>query len=333
VALRWGILATGTIAKAFARHLPTSATGELVAVASRTADRAKAFADDIGGDVTAHGTYDALLEDPTVDAVYISTPHPMHAAWAIRAAEAGKRVLCEKPLTMNARETETVIDAARAHDVFLMEAFMYRCHPQTQRLVELLQAGVVGEVRDIEAVHSFKGSSDPAGRLLAPALGGGGILDVGCYCVSGARLVAAVVLGDDAVEPLDVEGSCDLAHTGVDRRADATLTFEGGIRARLSCGVAKRRAPLLRITGTAGTISVPAPWLPTLDGNMTTTIHVDHERVEVTAERGLYAYQADVVDAGVATFPAPTTDDTLATMRTLDRWRQAVGVRYEVDPW
>jgi predicted dehydrogenase len=327
--LRWGILATGSIARAFASHLPTSATGRLVAVASREPDRAQRFADRVGGDVTAYASYDALLEDAAVDAVYVATPHPMHAEWAIRAAEAGKRVLCEKPLTMNAAEAEAVMAAGG----FVMEAFMYRSHPQTTALVELLRSGVIGDVRRIDAVHSFHDpvrSEDPAGRILAAALGGGGILDVGCYCVSGAALVASTALGIAAAEPVALHGSGRLAATGVDVDAEATLTFDGDIVATLTCGVDTPRAPLVRVEGTEGTIEVDAPWLPTLDGRTTTSILVNGAPVEVHAERGLYAYEADVVASGVA---VPSAEETLANMRTLDRWRHAVGVRYEVDPW
>ena len=339
--LRWGIVATGVIARAFARHLPTSASGRLVAVASRDGERARRFAVDLGG-VRAHGSYEALLEDGDVDAVYIATPHPLHAAWAVRAAEAGKHVLCEKPLTVNEAEASAVVEAAADHGVFLMEAFMYRCHPQTAALVSLLHAGAVGDVRVIEAVHSFRGSDDPAGRLLANDLGGGGILDVGCYCVSGARLVAGVALGGDVAEPVRVSGAAHVGSTGVDEWAVASLGFESGIVAHLSCGVAVHQPPVLRVHGADGTITVTSPWLPTADGEMTTRITVERsgepvETVAVTAERGLYAYQADVVAAGVAagaqeaTVPAPSWADSLGNMRVLDAWRRSVGVAYHAE--
>ena len=136
--LRWGILGTGAIANTFATALPQSRTGRLVAVGSRTADSARKFAAR-HGDGRAHGSYDALLADPEVDAVYIATPHPQHAEWCIRAARAGKHILCEKPITLNHAEAMVVAEAAREAGVFLMEAFMYRCHPQTQRIVELIR--------------------------------------------------------------------------------------------------------------------------------------------------------------------------------------------------
>jgi predicted dehydrogenase len=304
--LRWGIIATGSIAQAFARDLTTSRTGRLVAMASRTP-------------TGAHVTYDALLADPTVDAVYVATPHPMHAEWAVRAAEAGKHVLCEKPMAMTEQEAATIFDAAAAHGVFAMEAFMYRCHPQTAALVSLLER--IGEVREIEAVHCFHGGDrlDPTNRLLAPELGGGAILDVGCYCVSGALLAARS-------EPVSLVGAGTLGATGVDLRATATLTFASGVEASLRCGIDDDTPPLLRVVGTEGTVTSTAPWLP----RGTTQLELDGDVTSVTAERGLYAYEADVVADCVARgeqqapFPAPAWDETLQTMRVLDWWRDVL---------
>src|SRR5262249_55744447 len=148
-----------------------------------------------------HGSYPELLANPAVDAVYIATPHPEHAAWAIRCAEAGKHILCEKPLTMSLAETETVVAAARAHDVFLLEAFMYLSHPLTSQWLQLLKDGAIGDLQVIQSSFSFRADWQPAGRLLNPALGGGGILDVGCYPVSLARLAAGMALGQPFAEP------------------------------------------------------------------------------------------------------------------------------------
>ena len=148
--LSWGILGTGAIAKTFAKDLAKSKTGTLVAVASRTLERAQKFTAEIPAR-KAHGSYEALLADPEVQAVYVATPHPHHAAWAIRAAEVGKHLLVEKPLAMSQPEAQAVIEAAVAHNVFLMEAFMYRCHPQTRKIAELIRSGAVGEVRVIQA--------------------------------------------------------------------------------------------------------------------------------------------------------------------------------------
>ena len=215
--LNWGILGTGAIARSFATHLRRSRTGRLAAAASRDQARADAFAREHGAP-RGHGSYDALLRDPGVQAVYVATPHTGHADWAIRACQAGKHVLCEKPLGVNAGEAMAMIQAARAHDVFLMEAFMYRCAPQTRRLIELLRSGAIGRVRTIQASFSFHWppTVDEGGRIVDPHLAGGGILDVGCYPVSLARLVAGIASGRPFADPVELKAVGHVGATGVD---------------------------------------------------------------------------------------------------------------------
>lgn len=334
--VRWGIVSTGRIARVFAEHLSSSRTGRLVAVASRDLARVQGF-----GDVRAHGSYEALLSDDDVDVVYIATPHPMHAPWAIAAADAGKHVLCEKPLAMDAREVATIVDAARRNSVFLMEAFMYRCHPQTAKLVDLLRGGVIGEVRAIEAVHAFRAPDVETSRLLSNELGGGGIMDVGCYCTSGARLVAGAMLGTDgAAEPVEVSGSGHIGVTDVDDWATATLRFDGGIVAQLATAIRVNQKPKLEIKGADASIVLHEPWLPDVRGASDIVLRRAGRADEVITargERGLYAYQADVLADAVAAgrtegeFPAMSWADSLANARTLDRWRAAVGVSYPSD--
>ena len=162
--IRWGLLATGAIAKAFARGVKASETGTLAAVGSRSLAKAQAFGAEFGA-ARCHGSYEALLADPAVDAVYVSTPHPQHAEWAIKACEAGKHVLVEKPVGLNQYEAQAMLEAAAANKVFLMEAYMYRCHPQTAKLVELLRARTIGDVRVIQAAFSFNAGFNPEGRL------------------------------------------------------------------------------------------------------------------------------------------------------------------------
>jgi len=193
--LAWGILGTGSIAKTFARGVNQSKNCRLAAVGSRTKESAETFGEALNVPVGhRHASYESLLADPTVQAVYIATPHPFHIDWAIRAAAAKKHLLVEKPIGLNAAEAMAIIEAAIEHDVFLMEAFMYRCHPQTAKLVELIKEGVIGEVRLIQATFSFHWPKpfNPDSRLTSNAMAGGGILDVGCYPVSLSRLIAGV---------------------------------------------------------------------------------------------------------------------------------------------
>ena len=222
--LQWGILGTGRIARAFASALQVSHTGRLVAAGSRTAEAAAKFAADFGG-IRAHASYEALLADPAVQAVYIGTPHDSHAGLTIRAAQAGKHILCEKPLALSRAQADRAVAAARMHGVFLMEAFMYRCHPQTAKVAELIRGGAIGEVRLIQSAFCFNRPVDPAHRLFNRELGGGGILDIGCYPASVARFVAGAAEGRPFAEPVEFHGTgCVHPVAGVDVLAAATTS-------------------------------------------------------------------------------------------------------------
>ena len=237
--LSWGILSTGRIAGIFAKQLSRSKTGKLVAVGSRSLATADKFAAE--HHVPHHyGSYEAVLTDPDVHAVYIATPHTLHADWCIKAARAGKHILCEKPLTLNHAEALPVIEAARKHGVFLMEAFMYRCHPQTAKLVDLLRKRIIGDVRVIHASFGFHRDFNPEARLFKNALGGGGILDIGCYPVSISRLVAGVAMGKPFAEPVEVKGCGHFTPTGVDSWVVGSLKFPGDILAALAASAATK---------------------------------------------------------------------------------------------
>ena len=335
--LSWGLLAAGAIARAFATGVKHSKTGSLLAVGSRSKQKADAFAREFGI-ARAHGSYEELLADEDVQAVYVCTPHPMHAEWAIKAAEAGKHVLCEKPLTINHATATAVVEAARRNDVFLMEAFMYRCHPQTARLVELVREKAVGEVRLIKASFSFHAGADPTGRLLANELGGGGILDVGCYTTSMSRLIAGAAAGKDFAEPLEVKGCAHLGQTGVDEWAIASLRFPGDILAQVATGVQLAQENLVQVFGSEGHITVPWPWIPSREGGASTIlVHKKGqdapEEIVIETKDYLYGLEADTVAANIdrrqAPPPAMSWDDTLGNMRTLDLWRESIGLVYD----
>ncbi|WIV52575.1 Gfo/Idh/MocA family protein [Amycolatopsis nalaikhensis] len=330
--LRWGLLAAGTIAAHFAEGVEESKHGTLAAVGARDAGRARDFAARF--DIPkAYGSYEDLLADPDVDAVYVSTPHAMHKDWAIAAAEAGKHVLCEKPLTITAADAEEVIAAARENDVFLMEGFMYRLHPQTRRLVELIASGAIGEVRAVDTAFSFDSNPEETARLADPALGGGGILDVGCYCTSLARLVAQAATGEAVVEPTEVSGMARLSATGVDEYATGLLRLPGDILATISCGIRLTREDGIRVYGSRGHLHIPRPaWIHPLRTPGTSQIILtpadgEPEVIEVEATQGVFAREADHVAAHVGDRQAPELSwaETLANLRTLDRWREAVG--------
>jgi predicted dehydrogenase len=333
--LKWGIIGTGAIARKFAQGLAESQTGALTAVGSRTLESAQKFAAEFFSPATAHGSYEALLADPEVEAVYISTPHPQHAEWAVKAADAGRHVLCEKPLALNHAEATGIVDAARRNNVFLMEAFMYRCHPQTLKLVELIREKVIGDVQMVQATFSFRADFDPMSRLFNRALGGGGILDVGCYCVSGARLIAGAAAGKPFEEPVVFVGTgCVGAESRVDEYAVASLKFPGGIVAQLAAGTRLNLENTIHIRGTGGSLIVPSPWVVTRGARFSKIIIFKNntpQEVLVEVDRGIYAIEADHVaeHLHLKQSPAMSWADSLGNMRALDQWRSAVGVVYD----
>ncbi|HLK59212.1 MAG TPA: Gfo/Idh/MocA family oxidoreductase [Chthonomonadaceae bacterium] len=328
--LKWGILGTGKIAETFAKGIAGSKTGKLIAVGSRAQETADKFGTTY--DVPRrYPTYTELLADPEVDAIYISLPNHLHAEWTIRCAEAGKHILCEKPFTINHAEAVPVIEAVRKHDVFLMEAFMYRCHPQTAKLKELIEQKVIGDVRLIQSNFSYNmGPKYENIRLSNPAAGGG-IMDVGCYTTSMARLIAGsepeIVVGVGHIGPI----------SRVDEQATASLKFPGGIVANLACGTQVSADSELRIWGSAGNIRVPNPWFPGEGGNKILVQKAGETPTEIIVEggAGLYSIEADTVaqylEARQAPPPCMTWEDTLGNMATLDAWRSAVGLVFDVE--
>ncbi len=329
--LRWGIISTGRISSKFAEGLAGSETGELVAVASRDIAKANAFADQYGIP-KRFGSYEELLADPDVQAVYISTPHPMHAEWAIKAADAGKHILCEKPITLNYAEAQAVIEAARRNNVFLMEAFMYRCNPQTQKLVDLIRENAIGDVRMIQAAFGFNASFNPESRLYNRALGGGAILDVGCYPVSMSRLIAGVAQGKPFADPLEVKAVGHIGEAGADEWAAAVMRFPGDIVAQVSTSVRLGQDNSVRIYGSEGWIHVPIPWVCASPRIVLYKAGCDPE--EITLEPvNIYGVEADTVAANIdkrqAPSPAMSWDDTLGNMHALDAWRCQIGLAYD----
>ena len=245
--LRWGILGTGSINDRFLAHA-REAPAEFVAVGSRTPERAAEFARR-HGIATAHGSYDALLADPSVDAVYICLPNSLHHPWTMRAIAAGKHVLCEKPYSPRPADVVEAFDAAAAARLVLMEGFMWRHTPQARRFVDLLPD--IGELRAIRATFSFV-LTDPTNIRLNAELEGGSLMDVGAYCVSGARLIAAA-------EPVRVGGEKVPAPSGVDLRFTGLLRFANGVVATVASGFDSSHATLEAI-GSRGSLLLRDPW-------------------------------------------------------------------------
>lgn len=338
--LSWGIIGSGNIAKVLAKALAASDTSVLIAIGSRTQEAADLFGDEFEIP-RRYGSYDALLADQDVQAVYISTPHPMHAEWAVKAANAGKHILCEKPLTLDYPQAMAVFEAARRNNVFIMEAFMYRCHPQTARLVELIGEGAIGKVGIMQMAFSFNAGFNLDGRLLNPKLGGGGILDVGCYCASMSRLIAGAALGKAYAEPISIKAFGLIGkESHVDEYTAALLTFPGDIIAQVATGVRLNQDNSLRIFGSDGSITVPVPWFPGRNASPSTIIlnrsgKPEPEEIVIDIPADLYTLEVDTVARAVKNGELSATampwGDTLGNMQTLDRWREEIGLIYPVE--
>ncbi len=248
--MKWGIMSTAHINRLFIAGARQTADVEIVAVASRDQARAEQYAREHGIE-RAHGSYEALLDDDGIEALYISLPNSMHVEWSIKALEAGKHVLCEKPLGRRSHEVEQAFEVAQRNDRLLMEAFMYRHNPQTKRLKELADGGAVGRVRLIRGAFSFHTASASDVRL-STDLAGGALMDVGCYCVSGARLIAG--------EPERVSAEQVLGGDGVDIVFTGTMRFTDDVLGHFDAGLALASRDELEVVGEHGSLFLDDPW-------------------------------------------------------------------------
>ncbi len=309
--LRWGVLSTANIAvRVVIPALQRSGNGRVVAIASRIAERARDAAQRL--DIPrAHASYEALLADSEVDALYIPLPNSMHREWTTRAADAGKHVLCEKPLALTAADCMAMIAACRGRGVVLMEAFMYRFHPRTLRVAQLARDGALGDVRLVRASFSFRVLA-PENIRLQPALGGGALYDVGCYGVNVSRLI----LG----EPRRVVAMASAAPSGVENVLAATLCFGGDRFAVIDCSLALSRREEYEVVGTEGRLTVPVAFLPGIADAEIHRIHGTERSVETIP--GVNQYQLMVEHfADVVTGRAPLAlppEDAVANLRVIE---------------
>lgn len=255
--LRLGMLSTAKIGGKIINALKDYPRAEIVAVASRTAEAADAYCEkfELSGDVIRHTSYEALLADEGVDAIYNPLPNAMHAEWTIKAAEAGKHILCEKPLASDAAECLTMIDAAEKAGVVFMEAFMYRHHPATRKLRELIEAGEIGDVRAVRAGFCFNNNDLTNIRFSAP-LAGGATMDVGCYCINFSRYL----IGEEPVSAYAVAQFGEQSQ--VDETLIGTLTFPSGAVSQFDCSLRSAGRAFGDVLGSTGTIAVTRQWFP-----------------------------------------------------------------------
>jgi predicted dehydrogenase len=331
-----------------------SQRGTLAAVASRSAESAAAFAaaHQVG---KAYGAYAQLLEDDIVDAVYVSLPNSLHHEWTVLALQAGKHVLCEKPFASNAAQSEQMFDEAERANRLVMEAFMYRCHPQTLAVVEAVRRGEIGRLKLIRTSFCYRTSRVSGNVRFSADLAGGALMDVGCYCLSFSRLLAGA-------EPVDAFATGHVHPSGVDDLVAGVLRFppppggEGteGVVATFNCGMGVQADNTAYVCGSEGYIEIPVPWKPAAQGAQYTLAHSTPPRMDVAAQSAHQASGAApvapprktfTVDAGADVFgveaddfaasvldgrpPRVTRQDTVGNMQLLDRLRRQIGVRAE----
>jgi D-xylose 1-dehydrogenase (NADP+, D-xylono-1,5-lactone-forming) len=327
--LRWGVLGTGNIARQFATGVRQSRTGVLAAVGSRTVASATAFARQFGI-VTAHATYDGLLADAAVDAVYVSLPNTLHHAWTIKALRAGKHVLCEKPLAVSAAEGEEMFDVARQAGRVLVEAFMYRSHPQTLAVIEAVRRGDIGTPRLVRTSFCYRTSKISGNIRFDAGLAGGALMDVGCYCLDFSRLIAGE-------EPVAAHAVGVKAH-GVDVSVAGSLRFANDLTADFVCAMNTQSDNASLVCGDEGWIRIPVPWKPTAAGSgytlerqtppkqdQTAAGKPPLEHVKIAAEGDVYGIEADafaaVVDGGP---PFVSPADSLGNLRLIGTLQAAL---------
>jgi predicted dehydrogenase len=321
--LRWGIIGTGGIAATFARDLQLLSDARTVAVGSRTQAGADRFGDRF--DIPArHGSYEQLVADPAVDAVYVATPHPGHHAATRLALEAGKPVLCEKVFTINQAEAADLVALARSKQLFLMEAMWTRFLPHIERVRDLIHSGVIGEITTLIADHGQWFTFNPEHRIFAPELGGGALLDLGIYPVS----FASYLLGT----PMQIMATSDPAPTGVDGQTSMLFRYESGAHAVLTTTSRAFTSNRATIVGTNGRIEIDATWYAPATFTLTRRSNDRPEQyVEPRVGHGL-RYQAIEVARclreGLLESPVMPLDETVSIMGTVDEVRRQIGLRY-----
>ena len=320
--IRWGILGTGGIARSFAEGLKVLDDAELVAVGSREAQSANEFGD-LFGVSRRHASYAELANDPEVDVIYVATPHPAHKDNTLLCLQAGKAVLCEKPFTINAKEAAEMIAYSREHKLFLMEAIWSRFLPIMVRLREMLAAGVIGELRMVQADFSFRTEFDPHNRLFDPVLGGGALLDAGIYPVS----MASMVFGP----PSDIVSLTHLGETGVDEQTAMVFRYAKGQLAVLTTATRTAGPVDVLIRGTEGSIRI-LPWWLRATSMVVSRPGQDDELIELPLVGNGYNYEAVEVmrcmRAGLLESDIMPLDESLQLMQTLDAVRAPWGLKY-----
>jgi xylose dehydrogenase (NAD/NADP) len=325
--VRWGIISTANIAvKKVIPAIINSVTGEAAAIASRNLDKAKKLADQLGI-AKAYGSYDELLADPDIDAVYIPLPNHMHKEWTIRAAEAGKHVLCEKPLALNEREAVEMVEACDRAGIKMTEAFMYRYHPRYERIKAIIQTGEIGDIRGIHAAFTFNNPGDTGNVRFNKEMGGGAIYDVGAYPISAARFI----LGSEP-EAATTHAFFSPDHDNVDMMASGLLEFTDNVGVTFDCGMWAEFRNTLQIVGSKGKIDVPHAFVCEPD-NAGFSVTINGEtREEEVPEVEQYTLEIDSIGNSILSdLPLRfEPNDAIDNMRVIDACLRSAKERIRV---
>ena len=335
-AIRWGILGTGAIAKAFAEAIQET-EGDLIAVASNTKQRAEEFVKDYQCEPVEG--YHNLISNPAINAVYVATPHTSHFELSAECLRNKKAVLCEKPMTMNATETMALIDLSRKHNTLLMEAFMYKIHPQTQKIISLVKDRLQGPLQ-IKANFCFSVDVPETHRLVNKDLGGGSILDIGCYPTSISRYVVGAINNKGFMNPISFKAEGELNSQGIDLNASAKLKFEDGSVAEIKSATNKQTETDVVISDNQLSLIVNQPWHCGEFTDRKSNIRIlnkdgTEEKYEIETEKGLYAIQIDHFselfnNRSIESLLIPH-NDSHGNMISLDSWRKELKVFYKED--
>ena len=336
--INWGIFGTGMIARALAVSIRDSEGSSLKAVASRSIETAKKFSEKYN--CLAIEGYENLLNIDDLDAIYVATPHDSHFDLALASIEAKKSVLCEKPMTINSTEAMVLIDAARNHGVLLMEAFMYRTHPQTDKIRELVETEFKDRPLTIEASFGFSVEVPKEHRLVNPELGGGSIMDIGCYPMSMARMVVGAQIGKPFANQINIEAKGELSSRNIDLNAEAELEFFNGSKALISSAINKTMENSVLIFNDKKSLFISEPWQCGEQNNRQSNIIFKKEGkedlvIEFKEDKGVFTLEidhfVDLLNKKEIQSKKISHADSHGNMIWLDAWRKKVGVYYSAD--
>lgn len=337
--LNWGILGTGFIANIFAQNILQSSNNNLVAIASRDLQKSAQFAKKFNIP-EFYDNYLQLIKDKKVDIVYIALPTVLHEEWIIKAAESKKHILCEKPFTLNFLEGEKALKIVKKSEVFCTEGFMYRFHPQTRKIIDLIKTNSIGKIHLIQSLFAWNSTNDSNSNNTLH-LGGGGINSLGSYCVSMSRLIAGLAQGKTFANPKKIQASGNIGLRGIDEFSSAVLTFSNTCYANIYVSMQHGIQSQLYIVGDKGSLIIDDPWLPEKNSTIKLQLNENNPGSEKffsnPSNFSSYFHEIEAISKCInrgqmqIDSPGLSWDDTLGNMHSLSLWRKEIGLKYYED--